>query len=136
MRSILLTAVLTFVITLNACTDKNAEYRSQFKPECDAPVRHISDGVMFSPAQFDGMRLFMKFCNKCHPGGEKGKGPSLNDKNLPNFLIHTQVRVGFGKMPDFDKDQISKDELDKIVAFVSMMHDIHADLENMEKARK
>lgn len=77
--------------------------------------------VTLSVEEFEGMKLFMRNCNKCHPGGEKGKGPSLNDKSLPNFLIHWQVRLGGGAMPKFTDEQISKEQLKQITAFVKMM---------------
>ena len=80
-----------------------------------------SGDITLTPAQFQGMKLFMKHCNKCHPGGEKGKGPALNDKGLPNFLIHWQVRLGVGKMPQFKKGEISKEEVKQIIAFVRLL---------------
>lgn len=81
--------------------------------------------IHFTKGEYEGMKLFMRNCNKCHPGGEKGEGPSLNDKNLPDFLIHFQVRNGLGAMPAFKKDDISKDQLKKIILFVNLMRDTH-----------
>jgi len=80
--------------------------------------------VTLTVEEFEGMKLFMRNCNKCHPGGEKGKGPSLNDKSLPNFLIHWQVRLGGGDMPKFTDEQISKEQLRQITAFVKMMQNM------------
>jgi mono/diheme cytochrome c family protein len=40
---------------------------------------------------------------------------------LPNFLIHWQVRLGGGDMPKFTDEQISKEQLQQITAFVRMM---------------
>ena len=71
--------------------------------------RRGEDGtILLTEGEFAGMKLFMRHCNRCHPGGEKGKGPALNDKKLPDFLIHFQVRQGMGDMPAFKKDQLSK----------------------------
>jgi hypothetical protein len=79
--------------------------------------------VIFTKSEFRGMKLFMRHCNRCHPGGEKGKGPSLNDKPLPDFLIHFQVRQGLGDMPEFSKEEISKEQLKQIILFVRLLRD-------------
>ena len=84
----------------------------------------ITSSLTLTKDQFEGMKLFMRNCNKCHPGGERGKGPSLNDKSLPNFLIHWQVRLGGGDMPKFTDEQISKPQLKQIVAFVKLMQEL------------
>ena len=56
---------------------------------------------VFSPEETHGSELFAHFCNRCHPGGMKGRGPALITKPLPGFLIKTQVRMGFGGMTAF-----------------------------------
>lgn len=66
-----------------------------------------------------GQELFMRNCHKCHPGGEAGLGPSLNDKPLPRFLIRFQVRRGLGAMPDFSEEQISDEELEQLADFLA-----------------
>jgi mono/diheme cytochrome c family protein len=65
-----------------------------------------------------GQVVFAKNCYQCHPGGEAGLGPALNDKPAPVWLMKTQVRVGLGAMPSFGKDQISSEELDDLMAYV------------------
>jgi mono/diheme cytochrome c family protein len=62
--------------------------------------------------------VFQQHCHQCHPGGEGGLGPALNDKPAPAFLIKTQVRLGLGTMPGFDKAQISPEELDDLAAYM------------------
>jgi hypothetical protein len=79
--------------------------------------------VVFTKSEFGGMKLFMRHCNRCHPGGEKGEGPALNDKPLPDFLIHFQVRKGLGDMPEFSKEEISKEQLKEIILFVRLLRD-------------
>ena len=71
-----------------------------------------------SPAVAQGEVVFMAHCNKCHPGGEAGLGPAINNKPLPGFLIRTQVRKGLGVMPAFKEDHISDQELDNLVAYL------------------
>lgn len=89
-------------------------------------------GKCFSARAYGGMKLFMKNCNVCHPAGEQGKGPSLVDmKYLPDWLIHFQVRTGRGDMPRFTKEQISNEDVKKIVLFVqTMREDSPEDKEN------
>ncbi|WDT80226.1 MAG: cytochrome c [Candidatus Manganitrophus sp.] len=50
-----------------------------------------------------GETIFMHACNQCHPKGEAGLGPALNNKPLPAFMIRFQVRHGLGAMPAFSK---------------------------------
>lgn len=68
-----------------------------------------------------GQRVFMANCNSCHPRGEAGVGPSINDKPLPGFLIKFQVRHGLGAMPAFGEDEISEQELEAIVAYLEYL---------------
>jgi mono/diheme cytochrome c family protein len=114
-------ACFTFLMTAGCGDNRQEEKQKQavvHKTETE-PTTKIP--VTLSIDEFEGMKLFMRTCNKCHPGGEKGIGPSLNDKVLPNFLIHWQVRLGMGKMPKFTDEQISKKQLEQITAFVRMM---------------
>lgn len=68
----------------------------------------------FEPASTqiaEGQRVFMRYCNGCHPGGEGGLGPAINNKPLPDWLIRFQVRHGLGVMPSFSDEVISDQEL-------------------------
>jgi mono/diheme cytochrome c family protein len=65
-----------------------------------------------------GRLVFMKQCHQCHPTGEGGLGPALNDKPAPRFLLKTQVRTGIGTMPAFGKEKISPEELDALVDYI------------------
>lgn len=67
-----------------------------------------------------GESIFMTHCQKCHPGGDAGLGPSIiNNKQLPGFTIRMQVRQGIGKMPKFNKEELSEEELDGIIAYIT-----------------
>jgi len=66
----------------------------------------------------EGRRVFIQQCHTCHPGGEAGLGPALNNKPLPRSLIKFQVRHGLGAMPAFKEDQISSAELDALTAYL------------------
>ena len=68
-----------------------------------------------------GQKVFMKNCYACHPGGDAGLGPSLNDKPLPDFMIRLQVRHGFGAMPAFTPTDISDADLDALLDYLSAL---------------
>ena len=65
-----------------------------------------------------GRVVFAQHCHKCHPGGEPGLGPGLNDKPLPQFLMRFQVRHGLGAMPSFSDDEISDGDLDRLIRYL------------------
>jgi mono/diheme cytochrome c family protein len=69
-----------------------------------------------------GQVAFMEKCNRCHPGGEAGLGPALNDKPLPDFLKRFQVRKGLGTMPHFSHEKLSDAELDAILEYLKALH--------------
>ena len=65
-----------------------------------------------------GRLVFMQRCQKCHPGGEAGLGPGLNDKPLPKFLQRFQVRYGLGAMPAFSPAEISESQLNDLLEYL------------------
>lgn len=65
-----------------------------------------------------GQRVFDVNCSQCHPGGEGGLGPALNNKPLPGWLIKFQVRNGLGVMPSFSSQQIGDEELDALTQYM------------------
>lgn len=77
--------------------------------------------IAFTKDELKGMKLFMQKCNKCHPGGEKGKGPSLKEQKIPDFLIHFQIRNGFGDMPAFKQEEVAKEDVRRIIQFLKLL---------------
>lgn len=77
--------------------------------------------VLQSEKLENGRVVFMEHCHRCHPGGETGLGPALNNKPLPGFLIKFQVRNGLGAMPAFKKDRMSSLELNNLVAYLKKL---------------
>ncbi|HTF04024.1 MAG TPA: cytochrome c [Bacteroidia bacterium] len=107
-------------------TDNEKKYEVYItQEEIDKLERDEPDSTdrVYTKGEYQGMKLFMTNCNKCHPAGEKGVGPSLIDKPLPNFLIHFQVRQGLGDMPSFSKEEISNEEVKKIILFVRTLRE-------------
>jgi mono/diheme cytochrome c family protein len=79
-----------------------------------------------TPAALDqraerGRTVFMANCYQCHPGGEAGLGPAINDKPLPEFLKKFQVRHGLGTMPSFSKQRISDEQLDDLMEYLNAL---------------
>lgn len=64
----------------------------------------------------NGESIYMSHCQKCHPGGEGGLGPSIN--GIPGFMKKFQTRHGLGVMPAFKKDEISKSDLRDIMRYL------------------
>src|SRR4051794_30025447 len=74
-----------------------------------------------SPEVQRGEIVFDRYCSQCHPGGEKGLAPAINNKPLPGFLIKFQVRHGIGAMPAFSEREIPRDELDALVKYLKAL---------------
>jgi cytochrome c5 len=104
-------------------TDKYTIYIT--KEDIDSIENAADDtvAIRMTRREYSGMHLFMVHCNKCHPGGDAGVGPSLNDKAIPDFLVHFQIRQGLGDMPAFKEEDLSKEDVKKIVLFVRQMRE-------------
>jgi mono/diheme cytochrome c family protein len=74
-----------------------------------------------SPELARGEIAFDAHCSHCHPGGEKGLAPALNNKPLPGFLIKFQVRHGLGAMPAFSERELEDEELDALVKYMKAL---------------
>jgi mono/diheme cytochrome c family protein len=74
-----------------------------------------------SVAVGNGQKVFMRECHQCHPGGEAGLGPAINNKPLPGFMIRGQVRNGIGAMPAFSQSDISPKEIDDLLEFLKAL---------------
>jgi len=90
----------------------------------------LGSSLTLSQRASAGQVAFMDKCNKCHPGGEAGLGPGLNDKPFPDFLKRFQVRHGLGVMPHFPKEELSDTQLDAILEYLKALH------ENSSRASK
>jgi mono/diheme cytochrome c family protein len=77
-------------------------------------------------AEQHGQRVFFEYCNQCHPQGEAGLGPAINNKPLPNVAIRLQVRRGIGYMPAFDESVIPDRDLDRLLAYLEALRE-HGD---------
>ena len=72
-----------------------------------------------------GERVFDRHCSQCHPGGESGLGPALNNKPLPRFAMKIQIRNGVGAMPRFSSSEISDDQVSAVTAYLVWLRKQH-----------
>lgn len=98
---------LAFVaLSLGACA--GARRDEPFAPEV----------VLDDARQVRGEQVFARECAQCHPNGEAGLGPAINDRPLPKALIAAQIRAGVGAMPAFDESMMSSDDVDAVTEYL------------------
>jgi mono/diheme cytochrome c family protein len=66
----------------------------------------------------NGEKVFMANCQKCHPSGEGGLGPSILPNPAPQLIKRFQMRHGLGAMPGFRPDEISRKDLHDISKYL------------------
>jgi mono/diheme cytochrome c family protein len=112
-------ALLTLaVVVASGCTARRSE-----------PLR--GPVALDSAKQKSGQVLYFRHCHNCHPGGEAGLGPALNDKLAPPIAIKAQIRAGIGAMPAFPPDRLSDEEADALIDFMLAMRN-HGPLLNTD----
>lgn len=115
-------AALSVLACLAGCSARRGE---PFRGPID-----VSD-----PRLARGETVFMAKCNKCHPGGEGGLGPALNNKPLPHFLVRYQTRNGGGAMPPFDADELTDKDLEDVTAYLKALRNNVAEPASGQGAR-
>ena len=117
--------VLSVFIFLTDCSSSKKNQAVSSRNESFTAANDSANFVKLNltAEQSAGMKIFLSHCNKCHPGGKEGKGPSLIEKKPSKTTIHWQVRLGFGPMPHFGKNEISKEELKQIISFVKLIEE-------------
>ena len=94
------------LLLLGACG--TARRSEPFRGPMEYPSSDVAQGHV----------VYKQYCQPCHPGGEAGLGPSINDKPLPGFLIKFQVRHGMGAMPAFKEEVIPDEQLRQMVKYM------------------
>ena len=88
-------------------------------PGCGSARRDLpAEETLLATNIAQGEQVFFHYCHQCHPGGQAGVGPALNNKPLPEFLMKFQIRHGLGAMPGFSEETISSQELDQLTAYL------------------
>ena len=72
-----------------------------------------------------GEQVFDRNCSQCHPGGESGLGPALNNKPLPRFAMKIQIRNGVGAMPRFSSSEITDEQVSAVTAYLVWLRRQH-----------
>jgi mono/diheme cytochrome c family protein len=99
---------------------------------CGSP--HRSEAFTGSKPKLDtaekrhGEMVFAQNCNQCHPLGEGGLGPALNDKPAPAGAIALVIRIGPGDMPAFDESELSDDDVDAVTQYVVALRQSGSDV--------
>lgn len=101
-------AGISLAFLLPACSGRRSE-----------PLRGPLD--VTSPDVARGRVVFMGKCDRCHPGGDAGLGPSLNNKPLPGFLLRFQTRHGLGAMPPFDEEELPGPDMEAVTAYLKAL---------------
>lgn len=109
--------VLVMVVLCAACVSSPAPRRSE------AVVK--SEWMPSTDQERLGQRVYMMRCNGCHPQGDAGIGPALNNKPLPKAAMATQIRAGVGAMPSFTDKEISDDELNALNEYIEALRAHH-----------
>lgn len=65
-----------------------------------------------------GQAVFATNCGGCHTGQEGAYGPVLRDLGRTPEAVRQVVREGRRRMPGFGAEQISADDLEKVMAFL------------------
>lgn len=101
-----LIAVVIVAVVFESCVVRRSE------PLTGKAFTTISSNIA------NGEQVFMRHCQKCHPAGESGLGPTINGTPAPGFVKRFQVRHGLGVMPAFSRNEISKADLHDITAYL------------------
>ena len=90
---------------------------------CGSARKTKPNGIsaLLSEGEKWGQRVFLANCQQCHPGGEAGLGPALNNKPLPGFMIRLQVRHGLGAMPSFSSIRIPESDLERLISYMQRL---------------
>lgn len=93
------------------------------------------------PKIIEGHNVFKQKCQSCHPNGESGVGPEITNTRVPKFLLKVRVRsraflLYTGRMPAFDKHEISPKELSSLVYYVKSLQRNEKPGDKKEKAGK
>lgn len=78
----------------------------------------IAGPLALSPEESRGRVVWAQLCHQCHPTGEAGLGPSVVGNPAPVWLQRQQVRLGVGAMPAFDREEIARDDLSALTAYL------------------
>ena len=68
-----------------------------------------------------GQKVFLQYCNTCHPGGHRGVGKNLVNAGLTADEITRTVRNGKRNRPAFDTAHISDSDLQSLIGYIQAL---------------
>lgn len=73
-----------------------------------------------SPGLPRGEVIFARYCNTCHPGGNRGSGPSLLTlvPDMDDDAIRTAIRKGKKQMPGYNSTVIPEDHMADLILYL------------------
>ncbi len=78
--------------------------------------------TLTTESQMRGRLVFDEWCNQCHPHGEAGLGPPLNNVPLPAKVLDMRVRNHLGPtMPIFGSEDIDDAELKDLINYLQAL---------------
>lgn len=95
----------------------SASFSTGWISGCSSRIsRPIAGEQELNESEQAGEKIYMQHCQRCHPQGEAGLGPSIHW--APGFAKRFQVRHGAGAMPEFNEDHISEKEMDHLMNYL------------------
>jgi len=111
----LVLTLLALICTLVACSI------SEEMKHIEASRQYEERQSASSSTDLTGEQIFIRSCNTCHPGGNKGLGPSIlniNEKYPEDEMLKALIRKGKGIMPGQPANVIDDIELNRLVAYL------------------
>jgi mono/diheme cytochrome c family protein len=73
-----------------------------------------------SPGLPRGEVIFARYCNTCHPGGNRGSGPSLFTlvPHMDDDSIRAVIRKGKKQMPGYNSSTIPEDHMADLILYL------------------
>ncbi|MGI8588845.1 MAG: c-type cytochrome [Chloroflexia bacterium] len=65
-----------------------------------------------------GQRIYQQYCNRCHPNGYRGIGPSLINSARSDEQITSVIRRGHNPMPAYGPDTIPDTDMPPLIAYI------------------
>lgn len=90
----------------------------------DAVKKNQKEREQEGSTNLTGEVLFVRSCNTCHPGGQAGMGPSLENiatKFPQDAQLKQFIRKGKGIMPAQPVDVINDQELDNLIGYLRQL---------------
>jgi len=119
MRTFPLTSILLATLTLGiaACGGGSASATG----DGTTPAAAQYEGPLTSTDVASGETHYNQYCAGCHPGGEAGAGPLINNIAWTPAKMREQIREGEGTMPPVPESKLDAAGLEALLAYLQTM---------------